>query len=87
MAIRRSFVARDFPVPSKTQVTRVLRRVQVASKQDRAQLAWMSPATRVQATRKLSLIEEETGCDDRHLRRGYSLPVRGSYLSGATRSS
>ena len=86
-AVGRLFVARYFPASSKAQVLDILHRVKAALKDDLAQLPWMSPATREQAIRKLSLIDEKIGYPDTW--RDYSkLQIeRGSYVMNVLRAN
>jgi putative endopeptidase len=86
-AVGKLFVARYFPASSKAQVLEILHHVKAALKDDLAQLPWMSPATREQAIRKLSLIEEKIGYPDTW--RDYSqLRIeRGSYVLNVLRAN
>ncbi len=86
-AVGKLFVAQYFPASSKAQVLEILHDVKAALKDDLAQLPWMSPATREQAIRKLSLIEEKIGYPDTW--RDYSkLQIdRGSYVMNVLRAN
>jgi putative endopeptidase len=86
-AVGKLFVARFFPASSKAQVLEILHQVKAALKDDLAQLPWMSPATREQAIRKLSLIDEKIGYPDTW--RDYSkLQIdRGSYVLNVLRAN
>ncbi|HMK87939.1 MAG TPA: M13 family metallopeptidase [Steroidobacteraceae bacterium] len=86
-AIGQLYVARKFSPSAKEAVTAMVSRIRDALSQDLQSLAWMSPATRAAAQRKLDLMELHIGYPDRW--RDYSaLPIdRGPYVLNVMRAN
>ena len=86
-AVGKLYVAKYFPPSSKKQVLDILHAIRAALKDDLSALAWMSPATRKAALKKLSLMEERIGYPDKW--RDYSkLEVkRDSYALNVMRAN
>jgi len=80
-AIGKVFVDRKFPPASKNAVVEILHSIRDALKTDLGNLAWMSPATRQAAIKKLDLMGERIGYPDKW--RDYSALkiVRGPYVT------
>ena len=79
-AVGKLYVKKYFPPSSKKEVLRILHSIRHALKTDLETLAWMSPATRKAAIRKLSLMGERIGYPDKW--RDYSrlTVVHGPYV-------
>ena len=79
-AIGQVFVAKKFPPSSKKAVEDILAGIRGALKTDLKDLAWMSPATREAAIKKLDLMQQRIGYPDKW--RDYSAlkVVRGPYV-------
>ncbi|HEV2320954.1 MAG TPA: M13 family metallopeptidase, partial [Gammaproteobacteria bacterium] len=79
-AIGKVFVAKKFPPSSKKAVEDILAGIRGALKTDLKDLAWMSPATREAALKKLDLMQQRIGYPDKW--RDYSAlkVVRGPYV-------
>ncbi|HEV7164278.1 MAG TPA: M13 family metallopeptidase [Gammaproteobacteria bacterium] len=80
-AIGKVFVAKKFPPSSKKAVVAILGGIRGALKTDLKDLAWMSPATRKAAMKKLDQMQERIGYPDKW--RDYSALkiTRGPYVA------
>ena len=80
-AIGKVFVEKKFPPSSKQAVLDIIHSIRAALKNDLQTLAWMSPATREAAIKKLDLMGERIGYPDKW--RDYSAlkVVRGPYVT------
>ncbi len=85
-AMGKMYVQQAFPPASKQAVLDILHAIRGALKDDLSTLAWMSPATRAAAQKKLDLMEERIGYPDKW--RDYStLSIgRDSYLANVMAS-
>ena len=79
-ALGRAYVARAFSPEAKARALAMVRNMESVLRSDLALLAWMSPATRRQATAKLGAFENKIGYPDKW--RDYS-----GLMSGARGSS
>ncbi len=86
-AVGKLYVAKYFPPSSKKQVLEILHAIRAALQDDLNTLAWMSPATRKAALKKLDLMEERIGYPDKW--RDYSkLEIRrDSYAQNVMRAN
>ena len=86
-AMGKLYVAKQFPPSSRKQVLEILHAIRGALQDDLKTLAWMSPATRAAAQKKLDLMEERIGYPDKW--RDYStLSIkRDSYALNMLRAS
>ncbi|MGH8371614.1 MAG: M13 family metallopeptidase [Gammaproteobacteria bacterium] len=86
-AIGKLYVQEKFPPSSKKAVLSILHGIRGALKDDLTTLAWMTPATRKAATRKLDMMGERIGYPDKW--RDYSkLTIdRGSYVMNVIRGN
>jgi putative endopeptidase len=64
-AIGKLYVDKEFPPSSKQQVLHILHDIRKALHQDLDTLAWMSPATRTAAIKKLDMMAERIGYPDK----------------------
>jgi len=86
-ALGQAYVARAFPPESKESVLRIVKAIEGALEQDISQLAWMTDATKKQASGKLHAILEKVGYPDKW--RDYStLEIRpDAYLENVHRAT
>ncbi len=85
-ALGQQFVAEQFPPSSKAATQQMVRDIEAAMNADIDTLDWMSPATKVKAKEKLSLIANKIGYPDKW--RDYSAlqVVRGDALGNSLRA-
>lgn len=86
-AVGKLYVEKKFPPSSKKAVLEILHNIRTALKEDLETLAWMTPATREAALKKLDLMGERIGYPDKW--RDYSkLKIdRGPYVLNVLRAN
>lgn len=86
-AIGKIYVEKYFPPQSKKEVLEILKNIRMVLKEDISNLNWMTPATRVEALKKLALMQERIGYPEKW--RDYSsLKIdRGPYVLNVLRAN
>lgn len=86
-ALGRLYVERRFPPAARAAAEAMVLRIRDALRADLATLAWMSPATRAAAQRKLDLMELRIGYPDRWRDYGGLVIERGPYVLNVLRAN
>ena len=86
-AVGKLYVAKAFPPASRKQVLDILHAIRAALKDDLSTLAWMSPATRKAALKKLDLMQERIGYPDKWRDYGKLDIKRDSYALNVMRAN
>ena len=86
-AVGKLYVAKAFPPASRKQVLDILHAIRAALKDDLSTLAWMSPATRTAALKKLDLMQERIGYPDKWRDYGKLDVKRDSYALNVLRAN
>ncbi|MGQ3890922.1 M13 family metallopeptidase [Legionella sp. CNM-4043-24] len=86
-AIGKLYVERYFSASDKKEVLEILHAIRKTLEQDLQTLAWMTPATRSAALKKLAMIEERVGYPDKWWDYSKLVVDKGPYVSNVIRAN